>query len=210
VPELPAGRRRSFKADFFQGLPAFTPEAAESPRFFPRDKARTALVVADIEVAAERIATFRPFAHHLEQPDSATYPPWGAGGEAHMTNLQTAALASGRFEAPMSGPDCDRVMSLRRGPDWLDGPLLEAGVVVPVPARRLNALETGAPTIPCGVPFREGDALQVLHRGLGEARTVVAGHSFLAATAGCNSAGMSVCPEDESMMIGATPREQTR
>lgn len=207
IPELPAGRRPRFKANIFQGLPAFAPEEAEDPHFFPWDKARTIPLVADIEVTVERIVTFRPFAHHLKQPDYATYLLWGEDDEAHMTNLQTAALASGRFEVPMYGPDHDHVMSLREPPAWLDKPLLEAGVVVSVPGLRLNDAETGAPTIPCGIPFNDGDRLQVLYRGMGEARTVIAGHTFLAATAVCNSEGMTVCPEDKSMMISATPKD---
>ena len=124
-----------------------------------------------------------------------------------MTNLQTASLASGKFEAPMFGPDYDHVMSLRRAPDWLDKPLLEAGVVVSVPAVRLHDAKTGAPIVPCGVPFEDGDTLTVLYRGMGEARSVLAGRTVLAATAVCNSEGMDVCPPEKSMMISPTPKD---
>ncbi|NNU79917.1 hypothetical protein HMH01_05640 [Halovulum dunhuangense] len=210
IPDLPAGRRRSFNANVFQGLPAFSPEDEADPHFFPWDKARTIPVLADIDVTVERIVTFRPFAHHLRQPDYATYLLWGEGEEAHMTNLQTARLASGRFEAAMFGPDYDHVMSLRQAPDWLDKPLLEAGVVVSVPALRLRDATTGKPTTPCGPPCADGQVLTVLYRGMGEGRSVVAGTTFLADTAVCNSEGMDVCPPELSLTISATPRELMR
>lgn len=205
IPELPAGRRQTFNGNIFQGLPAFSPEDEANPHFFPWNKAHTIPVVADVKVTVERIVTFRPFAHHLQQPEFATYLLWGEGAEAHMTNLQTARLASGKFEPAMFGPDYDHALSLREAPAWLDKPLLEAGIVVSVPALRLRDKKSGKPTIPCGVPFKMGDALTVLYRGMGEGRVVTAGHSYLADTAVCNSEGMDVCPPESSLVISATP-----
>ncbi len=210
IPELAAGRRAIFNGNIFQGLPAFSPEDEANPHFFPWDKARTIPVVADIAVSVERIVTFRPFAHHLIQPDFATYLLWGEGDEAHMTNLQTARLASGTFEPAMFGPDYDHVLSLRGAPSWLDKPLLEAGIVVSVPAMRLRDAKTGQPTTPCGAPFKPGDVLTVLYRGMGEGRSVTAGHTYLADTAVCNSEGMDICPPEDSLVISATPRDLMR
>lgn len=207
IPDLPAGRRPTFNANIFQGLPAFSAKDEADPHFFPWDKARTTPVVADVVVSVERIVTFRPFAHHHKQPDYATYLLWGEGEEAHMTNLQTARLASGKFEPPMFGPDFDHVLSLRAAPAWLDKPLLEAGVVVSVPALRLKDAKTGLPTIPCGAPCDDGQTLTVLYRGMGEGRSVVAGRTFLADTAVCNSEGMDVCPPEDSLVISATPKD---
>lgn len=124
-----------------------------------------------------------------------------------MTNQQTARLASGRFEAHAFGPDYDHVMSLKEAPDWLDAPFLEAGIVVSVPALRLNEAETGAPTIPCGVPSVAGGPISVLYRGLQPARTVVPGTTVLAATAVCNSPGIAVCPPEASLVMSATPKD---
>lgn len=204
VPDLPAGRRPTFRANIFQGLPAFTEEEAEEPDFFPWDKIRTTPFIADFEVKVERIVTYRPFAHHLKQPDHATYLLWGEGEEAHMTNLQTAALASDKFEVPAFGPDYDHIMSLKEAPAWLDKPLLEAGVVVSVPGLRLNDAKTGAPTIPTDVPVAPGQKINVLYRGMGPVHTVSAGPTFLAATAVCNSPGVL---EGASLIISATPKD---
>ena len=207
VPELPAGRRRTFRGNIFQGLPDLSGVDMEAPHFFPWDLARTTPIIADVEVTVERIVTFRPFAHHLVQPEFATYLLFGEGDEAHMTNLQTARLASGPFEEPMFGPDYDHLMSLKAAPAWLDQPLLEAGVVVSVPALRLNDPETGAHSIPCGVPFKDGQTLTVLYRGMGTPLKVVAGNTVLAATAVCNSEGMVNCPEESALVMSATPKE---
>lgn len=205
IPELPSRRKKTFTANLFQGLPAFTKADEEEPNFFPWDKKRTIPLASDFEVEVERIVLFRPFAHHLKQPDYATYFLWGEGDEAHMTNLQTARLASGKFQVPAYGPDYDHLMSLRTAPDWLDKPLLEAGIVVSIPSIRLNDAETGAPTIPLGVPIASDEKISVLYRGMGPERTVTAGNTVLAATAVCNSPGMVDCPEDKALVMSETP-----
>lgn len=205
VPELAARRRVTFRGNIFQGLPDLSNVDMEAPHFFPWDLARTTPIVADVEVTVERIVTFRPFAHHLIQPEFATYLLFGEGDEAHMTNLQTARLATGPFEAPSFGPDYDHVMSLKAAPKWLDKPLLEAGIVVSVPEIRMWDPETGEHTTPCGVPFANGQKITVLYRGMGTPREVVAGNTVLAATAVCNSEGMDVCPPESSLMMSATP-----
>ena len=157
-------------------------------------------------VEVERILLFRPFAHHLKQPDYATYVLWGEGHEAHMTNLQTARLASGKFEAPAFGPDYDHVMSLESAPDWLDECLLEAGIVVSIPSIRLNDAETGAPTIPCGVPIKSGKEFTLLYRGMTPVKTVIAGNTVLAGTAVCNSPSLDYCPPEIGLIMSETPK----
>ena len=206
VPDLPSRRKKTFRANLFQGLPPFTEEDEKDPHFFPWDKARTKPLAADFEVEVERIVLFRPFAHHMKQPDHATYLLWGEGDEAHMTNLQTARLASGKFEVPGFGPDYDHIMSLARAPDWLDKPLLEAGIVVSVPSIRLNDKQTGKPTIPLGIPIKSGDEVAVLYRGVAPARTVTAATTVLAGTAVCNSPGLVDCPPDKALVMSQTPK----
>ncbi|CUH22575.1 hypothetical protein JSE7799_00598 [Jannaschia seosinensis] len=203
-------RRPRLRANIFQGLPAFSPEEEQQPHFFPWDEARTIPLIENFEVEVERIVTFRPFAHHLKQPDCATYVLWGEGDEAHMTNLQTARQASGPFEVPAFSPDYDHVMTLKSAPNWLDAPLLEAGVPVSVPSIRLNDPETGRPTIPVGVPIEEGTKLTVLYRGVGDPRIVVAGRSPLAGTAVCNSEGMDASSEKDALVMSGTPEELMR
>lgn len=162
--------------------------------------------MSNVAVKVTRIVTFRPFAHHLKQPDFATYLLWGEGEEAHMTNLQTARLASGPFEVPAFGPDYDHVLSLQQAPTWLHPALLEAGVVVSVPAIRLRDATTGAATTPTGVPIAEGTKISVLYRGLGTPRSVLAGHSPLAGTAVCNSPGLVACAPEDALVMSPTPR----
>ncbi|WP_380053947.1 hypothetical protein ACFE33_12485 [Falsihalocynthiibacter sp. SS001] len=204
IPDIPAGRRPTFKANIFQGLPEFTEEEEANPHFFPWDKKRLKPIIADIEVRVQRIVTYRPFSHHLKQPDYATYLLWGEGEEAHMTNLQTASLCSGKFEVPMFGPDYDHTMSLAEAPPWLDKPLLEAGIVVSVPDLRLCDPETGERTIPTDVPFKTGETISVLYRGMGPVLTVKAGPTFLAATAVCNSPGVL---DEPSLIMSASPKD---
>lgn len=206
VPELPARRRVTFKGNIFQGLPDLSGVDMEAPHFFPWDLKRTTPLVADIEVTVERIVTFRPFAHHMIQPEFATYLLFGEGEEAHMTNLQTARLATGPFEAPLFGPDYDNVMSLKAAPEWLDKPLLEAGVVVTVPSMRLNDPETGEHFLPDEKPFKDGENLTVLYRGMGAPLTVTVKNTVLAATAVCNSAELDLSPYTPSLIMSQTPK----
>ena len=209
VPQLASGEKATFRANLFQGLPPFTEEDEADPHFFPWDLDRVIPLVPDIVVDVEHIVTFRPFAHHMPQPDYATFLLWGRGEEAHMTSLQTAHLASGKFEPPRFGPDYDLVMSLDKAPAWLDTPLLEAGIVVTVPALRLREYDelTGevTHTIPCGYPFEPGEQITLLYRGMGASHTVTAGHTPLAGTAVCNSEGMVDCPPDKALMMSETP-----
>ena len=207
IPDLASGRRTEFFADVFQGI--YWPKKPPTEHFFPwsRDRADPAIEHALVKV--ERIVLFRPFAHHQQLPPCATYWLFGQGKEAHMTNLQNAALATNPFQAAAFGPDYDHVMSLENAPDWLDPPMLESGIIVTVPAVPLVDPETGKPTIPCSPPFRKGDPIEVLYRGIGPARSVTAGHSFLHCTAVCNSPSMMPCPKDPCH-ISAMPEKYRR
>jgi hypothetical protein len=205
IPELVA-RRETFVANIFQGIRPFEGEPGE--HFFPWSADRCRPAIRDIQVEVVRTVMFRPFAHHQALPDYATYLLFGRDDEAHMTNLQTARLATGRFEAPSFGPDYDHVMSLAGSTrDWLEDVMLEAGVVVTVPSVRLTDPTTGAPTIPCDWSFRKGDEMDLMYRGLGPARPVVAGHSFLFCTAVCNSPDQIPCPPDQACHISLMPEK---
>lgn len=213
IPELANGTVTQFKADIYQGLPPFPKEDAAKPHFIPWKADYVIPVFADLVVEVEHIVLFRPFAHHYQLPPFATYFLFGKGDEAHMTNLQTAALASSPFEPEVFGPDYDHVMSLLEAPAWLDKPLLEAGIVVTTPKVQLVDPDTGKPTIPCDNVFGEGDSVEVLYRGMGERYHVAAGPTFLQFTGVCNgpegsylTSRVMPCPEDNPGYISFTPR----
>jgi hypothetical protein len=212
VPELANGTVKRFRADIYQGLPPFPEEDAAKPHFIPWKADYVNPVFADLVVEVERIVLFRPFAHHYQLPPCATYLLFGQGSEAHMTNLQTAALASNPFEPEVFGPDYDHVMSLLEAPHWLDKPLLEAGIVVTAPKVRLVDPDTGEPTIPCDNVFAEGESVEVLYRGTGERFHVNAGPTFLQFTGVCNGpegsylTGRVMPCQDNPGYISFTPR----
>jgi hypothetical protein len=204
IPDIASGRRPTFKANIFQGLPPFTEEDEKDPHFFPWALSRVKPIAGGFEARVARLVLYRVFAHHYELPAFATYLLFGEGAEAHMNNLQTAHLATGPFEAAAFGPDYDHVMSLRTAPDWLDPALLEAGVVVTTPSVRLRDAKTGAPQLPSKPPFAKGDEFDMLYRGIGPARQVTAGETYLFATAVCNSPSM--IPGEGAMYISPTPK----
>lgn len=205
IPNIPAGEKPTFRANIFQGMPTFPPSFLDDPHFFPWDPVRVIRPIAgDFQARVERLVYFRMFAHHYQQPEIATYLLFGEGGEAHMTTLQTASLASGPFEPDAFGPDYDHVMTLKSAPDWLHPTLLKSGVVVTTPAVRLRDAE-GRPTIPCASPFRDGETIEVLYRGMGPVRHVTVGHTTLCATGICNSESMIPCSEEAAMNISSTP-----
>ena len=213
IPELANGTVERFRADIYQGLPPFPEEDAAKPHFIPWKAEYVNPVFANLVVEVERIVQFRPFAHHYKLPEFATYFLFGKDDEAHMTNLQTAALDSSPFEPAVFGPDYDHVMSLLQAPGWLDKPMLESGIVVTTPKVRLVDADTGRPTIPCDNVFAEGESVEVLYRGMGERLRVTAGATFLQLTAVCNGPEGSCltrrvmpCPKDNPGYISITPR----
>ncbi|NHX28272.1 hypothetical protein HA397_30515, partial [Escherichia coli] len=136
IPDLASGRRTEFWADIFQGI--YWPTEDPGEHFFPWSRDRATPAIENVLVTVERVQMFRPFSHNATLQPYATYWLWGEGKEAHMTNLQHAALASDPFQPAAYGPDYDHVMSLSDAPAWLDKPMLEAGVIVTVPAVRLT------------------------------------------------------------------------
>ena len=192
IPELANGTVRKFQGDIYQGLPPFPEEDVETdPHFIPWKSKYVNPVFSDVEVTVEHIVLFRPFAHHTQLPPYGTYFLFGKGEEAHMTNLQTAALVSNALEPAVFGPDYDHVLSLIGAPAWLDKPLLEAGIIITTPKISLVDPVTGQPTIPCQNVFEEGESVEVLYRGMGETLRVTAGCTFLQFTGVCNGPGGS-------------------
>lgn len=191
VPQLAGGTRPTFVGNIFHGLPPLPAETG--PHFFPWSRDVCDPVIERTTVTVERIVLFRPFAHHEPLPPVASYWLWGEGDEAHMTNLQTARLASAPFEPLAFGPGYDHVMSLAQAPDWLAKDLLRAGVVVSVPSIKLTDPATGAPVAPCASPFVHGQPATVLYRGMGEGLPVRAGWDYLWCLDVCNSPAANPC-----------------
>lgn len=211
IPSLGGGIRTSFTGAIYRGFRE--PTSAPPPDWFPWNDEET-LSVADlgpIDVTVKRIVLFRPFTHNESPPEFANYYLFGAPGnkpgdpgEAHMTNLQTASLLTGPFEPPFFGLDVDHVMSLQDRPSWISDEMLVAGVTVSIPAiPRYD--EDGEQMVFDKPPFEPGDPVQLMYRGLQPPRAVVAGNTFLWASAVCNSEALVHGTPDESMIISAMP-----
>jgi hypothetical protein len=204
IPEIASGRKKSYRAKIFQGLPDFTHKAEENPHFYPWSPDRVLPLLSDFTAEVGRIVTYRPFIHHLALQERASYLLWGKGDEAHMTNLQNARLSSGRFETFSFGPDYDHVLSLRERPLGLDDAQLEAGIAVSVPKIRLREKFSGEQCIPASNPIAPGEQVQLLYRGIQPALTVIAGETYLYGTAVCNSPDV-LRPEQMCLEVTATP-----
>lgn len=191
IPDLASGLVTHFTANIFQGIRPLSPdEIGADPHFFPWAKKYAKAAIGEFRASVERIVLFRPLDHLLQLPEYARYFIFGdhASGETHMTNLQTAELVTNSFEPQVFGPDYDHVMSLAARPEWLQqAAMLEAGIVVSIPLVRLVDPESGQPTIPTLLPFKEGQSVEVLYRGIGPARNIIAGSSYLFCTEVCNS-----------------------
>lgn len=205
IPEIASGRRTSYRAQIFQGLPPFTHRAEEDPHFYPWSANRVRPLLTDFEVQVGRVVMFRPFAHHLDLPEFATYLLWGRGDEAHLTNLQTGHQHSGPFQALSFGPDYDHVLSLRQRPPGLDDAQLEAGMVLTAPGIRLRHGREGSQCIPGTNPIPPDRPLQMLYRGIQPALTVVPGETFLFGTAVINSPD-ALRPDQICLEVSPTPQ----
>lgn len=205
IPELASGRRRSYRAQIFQGLPPFSHRAEEDPHFYPWSRDRVRPLLTDFTVEVGRIVMFRPFAHHLIQPEFATYLMWGKGDEAHLTNLQTARLHSGPFQTLSFGPDYDHVLSLRERPDGLDDAALEAGMVFSAPSIRLRHHHDHRQCLPRTNPIVPDRPLTLLYRGILPALTVLPGPSFLFGSAVLSSPD-ALRPDQVSLEVSRTPK----
>lgn len=210
IPQLASGARTSFRGNIFHGLPPAREDDEPDEHPFPWKREHCDPVFGDIDVEVARVVLFRPFAHHEALPPFATYWLFGRGGEAHVTNLQTARLATGPFEPAAFGPDYDHVMSLEAAPDWLDPELLEAGVVVTAPDVPLVDGATGAPTIPCRPPLERHGVHPVLYRGLEGPLAITAGATFLFCLAVNNSPSVIPCPPEAACFITPMPEHYLR
>ncbi|MFN3847156.1 MAG: hypothetical protein ACK4RZ_15240 [Paracoccaceae bacterium] len=209
IPEVASGRKTTYRAQIFQGLPDFDHKAEENPHFYPWSPDRVRPLLTDFTVTVGRIVMFRPFVHHNSLQDHASYLLWGKGREAHMTNLQNALMSSDRFDALSFGPDYDHVLSLRERPLGLDDAQLEAGIAVSVPSVRLRKKANGEQCIPATNPFQPGAQVQLLYRGIQPGLTVIAGECFLYGTAVCNSPD-AVLPAQMCLEVSATPDSMQR
>lgn len=204
VPELAAGARTRFTGNVFFGFRE--PPKDAPPGWFPWDLSWTIPMLADVEVTVEHVVLFRPFAHHEAAPPHPACLIWGKGSEAHLTNLQTGTLLTGPFEPELFGIDYDHVMSLASAPDWLEPVLLEAGIVVSLPAiDRYDADDM--PMVLPEPPWRPGDRVETLYRGIGPVRPVVAGPTYLWASVVCNSPALAKTLKNASFLMTAMPRE---
>jgi hypothetical protein len=215
IPELACGDVKEFHADIFQGLRPPSDAESRIPHFFPWNLERCKPVIASVIVKVERVVLFRPFDHHRQLPEFATYLIFGEQHEAHMTNLQTAALATSPFEPPAFGPDYDHVMSLNAPVDWLEPSMLKAGIVVTVPKIPLIDPVSGEPTIPCKKIFTPGEEFEVVYRGLTPVKKAIAGRTYLQCTAVCNGPAHSIstakvmpckCEPSEACHISIMPK----
>jgi len=191
IPDLASGLVEKFTANIFQGIrPLSHEEIAADSHFFPWAKKYAKASIGEFEAKVTRIVYFQPFDHLQELTEYARYFLFGddKSGETHMTNLQTASLVTSPFEPQVFGPDYDHVMSLAERPDWLEQPsMLEAGIVISTPIVRLVDPHTGEPTLPAKLPFEVGSNIDALYRGIGPARSIKAGPTYLFCTEVCNS-----------------------
>lgn len=211
VPDIGAGIVTKFTANIFQGIPPFPHEDMADPQFFPWSKKYAKPAIAEFEVTVERVVTFRPFDHQATLPTYASYFLFGdsKSDETHMTNLQTARLATKLLEPPAFGPDYDHIMSLQKRPDWLQqDAMLEAGIVITTPNVRMIDTDSGDPIIPTDSPFAEGEEIEVLYRGMRPLRSVVAGPSYLFCTAVANSPQFFGAPSSDNKQVSKLPKVQ--
>ncbi len=197
IPEIGSGEKTELHGNIFVGLRR--PPKHPRPDFFPWSLDRAKPAIPDVTVTVERIVLFRPFAHHEQLPDYATFFLWGEGDEAHITNKQIAMMASSPFEARSFGPDVDFLASLSVPPpvmpddipvtpvDWLEPTLLKSGVIITIPEIRIRNEDTGEIEIPKSVWVEKGEFYGALYRGISPARPIRMGPVFMYCTAVINS-----------------------
>lgn len=199
IPSVAAGMadgsKKELRGNIFVGMRPFPPPEEIPPHFFPWKTDRATPAIADVVMTVERVVLFRPYAHHEDMPDFATYFLWGEGREAHITNKQVASLTSTEFEPRAFGPDVDFVGSLAvpdddgaySPVDWLEDTLLSAGTIITVPSIRTRDPHTGEITIPPKPPLIPGESYAALYRGVTPARAITAGPTFMYCTAVINT-----------------------
>lgn len=205
IPSLASGQTTEIVGNIFVGLRR--PPPVMGDHFFPWSTDRAIPAIANVRVKITRVVMFRPYAHHEELPEFATYFMWGKGDEMHMTNKQIAHMPTGPFEAQAFGPDVDMVMSLAGCPDWLqDDAIQEAGLYVTCPDYLNFDPITGDNIVPCTPRFADGEGFTVLYRGVPPGRNVVAGPTFMNCTAVINSPSQIPCSVDDMWGIFEMPR----
>jgi len=212
IPSLGGYETKEFTGAIYRGFRP--PPDPEPENWFPWNDAETLPVINKIKVRVERVVLWRPFAHHEPAPDTATYFMWGHKAprfgeryEAHMTNLQTAQLLTGPHEPPLYGLDQDHVMSLEDAPEWVSHEMLNAGIVVSVPAIRRKDPETGDTVLMFEPPFKKHDTFAVMYRGIQPPRYVKAGPTFLWASVVCNSPALVPVTPGMNMIISPMPEK---
>lgn len=194
IPQLGSGMITSFRGNIFHGIPP-APDPVPD-HYFPWWRRYCDPMIEDVEITVERIALYRPFSHNDTAPQYATYWMFGEGEEAHLTNLQTAGLASGPFDGNQEyGTDIDTVLSLTDAPDWLNQDQLRAGVPVSAPHVPLRDPKDGTIHIPHEPPFEKGKDYWVLYRGVGDRQPVTAGPTYLYCAVVNNSPGAWPYPD---------------
>ena len=184
IPEIGCGDKTELSGNIFVGLRRPPPEP--KPDFFPWSLDRAKPAIPDVTVTVERVVLFRPFVHHEQLPDFATFFVWGENGEAHITNKQIATMDTSPFERRSFGPDVDFLASLDGTVDWLESSILKAGAVVTIPDIRVRDTG-GAITIPKDPWVTKGEYYGALYRGVTPARPIKMGPVFMYCTAVINS-----------------------
>ena len=184
IPEIGCGDKTELKGNIFVGLRLPTEEP--KPDFFPWSLDRAKPAIADVTVTVERVVLFRPFVHHEQLPDFATFFVWGENGEAHITNKQIAVMDTSPFEARSFGPGVDFLASLDGGIAWMEETILKAGAVVTMPHIRVRDA-AGNIDIPKDVWVKKGEHYGALYRGVTPARPIKMGPVFMYSTAVINS-----------------------
>ena len=195
IPSLGSRMTTGFVANIFHGIPP-TPADMDN-HYFPWAGKYCDPMIADVPITIDRLALYRPFPHNDTAPKYATYWLFGEGDEAHITNLQTAGLASGLLEGSpqLYGTDIDTVISLSGAPDWLGQDQLRAGVPVSAPSIPLRDPATEEIFIPHEPPFEPGEDFGVLYRGIGDPQPLTAGPTYLHCAVVCNSPGAWPYPD---------------
>lgn len=208
IPQLGSFSRKTFKSVIHRG---FRPPVDPNEEYvFPWKLRDTIPVIDKFETTVKRVVHFRPFAHNERTPDFANYILWGHGDEAHMTNVQYATLMTGPHEPPLFGLDNDHVMSLVETPKWLSSDMLEAGIVVTLPAIRRTDPDTGQSFLLSEPPFEQGDKLAVMYRGLQPPRYVVAGPTFLWGSAVLISPELTLTTPNVNLIMSPMPKKYWR
>ena len=160
LPELAEGRRTSFIANVWRGIP-------NKPVYDTWPWKGVRPILSNVPVSIERIVYYKPFSHSMNHPDRLNYLLFGSDAEAHMAHLQTMHDHE---------PDFDHVASLKEVPDWLTNDLLEGGVAIDLPDKpRFGDDKDKARQVRCATPFENGAEIDVRYRGASPDRRITIG-----------------------------------